>query len=163
MSPDSESSSPALPIGALMRFGLHEIRVRIYSGVRASGFDDLRPAHVTLFRWPGPDGRRPTEVAADAQISKQRVNDLLRDLERLGYLELERDPDDSRARIIRLTERGRSLHATAVEVHAAVEAEWERAVGRRRYQQLRRTLADLLGPRPGCAPGSEPPGATRSA
>src|SRR5919201_7062772 len=108
-------SWPPLPIGALMRFGLHEIRARIYAGVVAAGFDDVRPAHVTLFRWPGPDGRRPTEVAADVQISKQRVNDLLRDLEQLYYLCLERDPIDSRARIIRLTPRGRGLHQVAVD------------------------------------------------
>jgi len=98
---------------------------------------------VTLFRWPGPDGRRPTEVAADAQVSKQRVNDLLRDLERLGYLELEPDPGDSRARIIRLTRRGKALQRHAVRIHAAIEAEWEAAVGKRRYAELRATLAEL--------------------
>ena len=129
-----------------MRLGLHEIRTRIYVGVTEAGFDDLRPAHVTLFRWPGPDGRRPTDVAADAQISKQRVNDLLRDLERLGYLGLERDPADSRARIIRLTKRGKRLHEVAVGVHAAIEREWAQAVGPRRYQQLRQTLTQLLLP-----------------
>jgi len=142
--PAADPSPPPLPIGALMRFGLHEIRTRIYDGVAAAGFDDLRPAHVTLFRWPGPDGRRPTEVAADAQISKQRVNDLLRDLERLGYLRLERDPRDSRARIIRLTERGRRLHDLAVGIHAAIEDEWARTAGPARYRQLRATLAELV-------------------
>lgn len=141
------SQSPPLPIGALMRFGLHEIRVRIYSEVAAAGFDDVRPAHVTLFRWPGPDGRRPTEIAADAQISKQRVNDLLRDLERCGYLRLEPDPTDGRARIVRLTARGRRLHRAAVDVHAAVEEEWKAQVGTRRYAQMRETLAELLAAR----------------
>jgi DNA-binding MarR family transcriptional regulator len=129
-----------------MRFGLHEIRARIYSQVVAAGFDDLRPAHVTLFRWPGPDRRRPTAIAADAQISKQRVNDLLRDLERLGYLRLEPDRTDGRARIVRLSARGRGLHRVAVEVHVAIEDEWKREVGARRYSQMRATLAELLAP-----------------
>lgn len=139
---------PPLPVGALMRFGLHEIRARIYAQVTGAGFDDLRPAHVTLFRWPGPDGRRPTEIAADAQISKQRVNDLLRDLERLDYLALEPDPGDGRARIVRLSARGRRLHRTAVDVHAEVEEEWKRRVGGRRYAQMRETLAELLAAPP---------------
>ena len=130
----------------MLRFGLHEIRSRIYAGVRDSGFEDVRPAHVTLFRWPGPDGRRPSEVAADVQISKQRVNDLLRDLERLGYLTLESDPTDLRARIIRLTPRGRQLHTTAVDIHAQVEQEWMQIVGGTQYQRLRQTLAQLMGP-----------------
>jgi DNA-binding MarR family transcriptional regulator len=143
---DRKPPSPALPVGALLRFGLHEIRSRIYAGVRTAGFDDVRPAHVTLFRWPGPDGRRPSEVAADVQISKQRVNDLLRDLERLDYLALKRDPTDNRARIIRLTPRGKRLHATALDIHAQIEQEWRQTVGAQRYKLLRETLAHLMGP-----------------
>lgn|SRR5436190_21968810 len=134
------SEIPSLPIGALLRFALDGVRERIYEGVRAAGFDDVRPAHVTLFRWPGPDGRRPTEVAADVQISKQRVNDLLRDLEALGYLRLGPDPSDSRARIIQLTARGRRLHEAAVSVHERVEEEWASTIGARRFEQLRVAL-----------------------
>jgi DNA-binding MarR family transcriptional regulator len=144
--PHPEPSLPPLPVGALLRFGLHEIRSQIYAGVRAAGFDDVRPAHVTLFRWPGPDGRRPSEVAADVQISKQRVNDLLRDLERLGYLALRRDPTDNRARIIRLTPRGKRLHATAVGIHAQIEEQWRQKLGSQRYERLRHSLAELMGP-----------------
>lgn len=139
----SSDNRPPVQLGALLRFALDEVRTRIYDGVVAGGFDDLRPPHVTLFRWPGPNGRRPTEVAADVQLSKQRVNDLLRDLERLGYLVLEGDPRDSRARIIRLTPRGRALHELAVDTHAMLEAEWAASVGERRYAELRSTLAEL--------------------
>ncbi len=135
---------PPLQIGALLRFALHELRSRIYDGVVAAGFDDVRRSHVTLFRWPGPDGRRPSEVAADAQISKQRVNDLLRELEALGYLRLEPDHVDSRARVIRLSERGRRLHKIALGIHTAIEEEWAKAVGAQRFRQLRRVLADLV-------------------
>lgn len=148
----SHDSLPPVQIGALLRFRLDEIRSRIYTGVVAAGFDDVRPSHVTLFRWPGPDGRRPTDVAADAQISKQRVNDLLRDLERLGYLELETDPTDSRARIIGLTDRGKRLHEIAIGIHAETEDEWARMVGRRSYQQLRRTLSRITELRADGAP-----------
>jgi DNA-binding MarR family transcriptional regulator len=139
-------SDPQLPIGALLRFALDDVRARIYAGVVADGFDDVRPAHVTLFRWPGPEGRRPSEVAADANISKQRVNDLLRDLERLGYVELDADPTDSRARLIRLTDRGRCLHETAVAVHAQIEDEWAGALGERGFLQLREGLGRLTPP-----------------
>jgi DNA-binding MarR family transcriptional regulator len=134
-------------IGALLRLPLYDLRARIYAGVAEAGFDDIRPAHVTLFRWPGPDGRRPTAVAADAQISKQRVNDLLRDLERAGYLELHRDPSDDRAKIIRLTDRGWGLQRTAIDQHHAVEDEWAAAVGAERWAQVRATLAEISGDR----------------
>ena len=137
-------STPRQQIGALLRFLLHDVRACIYEGVTAAGFDDLRPAHVTLFRWPGPDGRRPTEVAADAQITKQALNDLLRDLEQRGYLERHPDPSDNRARIIRLTRRGKRLHKVAVGIHAQVEDEWAGKLGRKEFEKLRDQLGRLV-------------------
>jgi DNA-binding MarR family transcriptional regulator len=140
----SEWHDDAVPgIGALLRLALHDVRARIYAGVAEAGFDDIRPAHVTLFRWPGPDGRRPTAVAFDAQISKQRVNDLLRDLERAGYLALHPDPSDDRAKIVRLTERGWGLQEAALHHHRAIEDEWAAAVGAERWAQVRATLAEI--------------------
>src|SRR6185437_7901979 len=93
--PRESNDRPPIQIGALLRLALDDLRRRIHEGVAAAGFDDVRPAHTTLFRWPGPDGRRPTEIAADVQISKQAVNDLLRDLEQRGYLERHPDPSDN--------------------------------------------------------------------
>jgi DNA-binding MarR family transcriptional regulator len=150
MSSGDANPFPNFPIGALLRFAVDEVRRRIYAGVTAAGFDDVAPAHVTVFRWPGADGRRPGEVAADVQLSKQRLNDLLRDLERRDYLWLEPDPADRRARIIRLTPKGARLQQVAIGVHAELEEEWARLLGRTRYARLRDALAALM---PAIAPG----------
>jgi DNA-binding MarR family transcriptional regulator len=61
-------------------------------------------------------------------------------------LSLERDRDDSRARIIPLTPRGRRLHQIGVGIHAQIEAGWSQAIGPKRYYQLRRALDDLIAP-----------------
>lgn len=139
----SEPPTPPLAIGALLRFALDDVRERIYRGVVEAGFTDVRPVHVTLFRWPGPDGMRPTELAAATGISKQSVNDRLGELEQLGYLTRQPDPRDSRARIVRLTARGRRLHRAALAAHDRVEQEWAEAVGARRFSVLRQTLGAL--------------------
>jgi DNA-binding MarR family transcriptional regulator len=144
MSSDHGTRFSSLPIGALLRLALDEVRGRIYAGVVAEGFGDLLPAHVTMFRWPGPDGRRPSDVALEVGLSKQRMNDLLRDLERRGYLWLDRDPQDRRARIVRLTPRGVRLQEVAIAVHAKLEEEWAVLLGRARYGRLREALGDLV-------------------
>jgi DNA-binding MarR family transcriptional regulator len=64
---------------------------------------------VGLFRSSGVDGNRPTEIAVTARLSKQATNDMLRQLERLGYVKRHPDPTDGRARIIRLAKRGQAL------------------------------------------------------
>src|SRR3954453_23769545 len=144
----AEQDAPPLAIGALLRFALDDVRRRIYEHVVAAGFTDVRPAHVTLFRWPGPHGMRPTELAAAVDISKQSINDRLSDLEQLGYLTRERDPLDSRARVIRLTKKGKKLHAAALAAHERIENDWARVVGEERIAELRAVLGALIGPRP---------------
>ena len=57
------------------------------------GFDDLDAAHLNVFQYPGPQGARPSELAARLRISKQALNYLLGELERLGYLERRPDPE----------------------------------------------------------------------
>ena len=87
---------------------------------------------------------RPTEVADFAGLSKQAVNDTLRELESAGYLERHPDPADGRARIVRLTAKGRALQRTTHETSAELEAAWAAAVGEDRMAALRSTLVDML-------------------
>jgi DNA-binding MarR family transcriptional regulator len=46
------------------------------------------------------------------RVSKQAVNDLLRDLERRGYIRRAINPADKRSRLIRLTQKGMELEDT---------------------------------------------------
>jgi hypothetical protein len=77
-------------------------------------------------------------------MSKQAVNDLLRQLESKGYLTLEPDPTDGRARRIALTPRGSALMECIRAAAQEVAADWERAVGRERFAQVRQTLLDYV-------------------
>ena len=139
------STKEYLPaIGALLRLAWQGVRERIYEGVLQSGYTDLSRAHVLLFRWPVIDGLRPSELAAHNQLSRQTINDLLRDLEKLGYLERTLDPTDGRARIVRLTERGWNLTQVISDMSFATESEWAQLIGERRYGEFRSTLCELV-------------------
>src|SRR5689334_16302102 len=115
-------------------------------GVAAAGYDDIGAAHFNVLQHPTPDGLRPSEVAAGAQMTKQAANRLIRHLEHRGYLTLESDPEDQRARIIRLTDRGWALIRTIRDVVEEVEEEWTRRLGRRRFDSLRSMLTELGEP-----------------
>lgn len=131
-------------IGYLTRRVWQWVRQIITAEVRAAGFTDLSPAHVAVFRNPGPDGLSPSELADQLQITKQSVNELLGHLERHGYLVREPDPRNSRRRRIRLTGRGQEVHAIALA--AAQQAEHTAAglLGEHRLADLRRNLTDLV-------------------
>jgi DNA-binding MarR family transcriptional regulator len=130
-------------IAPLLRAPLQAIRERIRDEVAAAGYDDLGPAHFNILQAPTPDGVRPTDLAARGQMTKQAANRLIRHLERRGYLRLESDPTDQRARIVRLTERGRQLIAAIRASVEEVEREWARELGAERFEALRSTLKEL--------------------
>ena len=107
------------------------------------GFDDLDGAHLTVLQYPGPDGMRPSELAAQLRISKQALNYLLGQLERFGYLERRPDPDDPRSKRIALTTRGWALVPVVRDAVREVEAEWARELGPERFAELRALLLEL--------------------
>ena len=139
----SEPAEPGRYVGALLRPCWQWVWGRIFTGVAAAGYDDLNPAHIGLFRYPTLDRLRPTEVAKQMQITKQSVNDLVGDLEQRGYLTRESDPTDGRARIIRLTTKGRRLERVINAQACAAELEIAEHLGPRRFAELQTTLTDF--------------------
>jgi len=139
------SASPERPqyVGAMLRIVWQWVRDEIYSGVFEAGYDDLNPAHVALFRHPSFDGLRPTELAAQLQITKQSVNDLLGHLEARGYVVRKADPADGRARVVRLTAKGRRLETTINAEAKHAEQRLAEMLGPRPFAQLRDTLEQL--------------------
>ncbi|HZT66494.1 MAG TPA: MarR family winged helix-turn-helix transcriptional regulator [Acidimicrobiales bacterium] len=137
---DDPGGVPTRYIGAMLRVVWQWVRDEMYAGVAAAGYDDLNAAHVDLWRYPGLDGLRPSQLADHVGITKQSVNDLLGHLERHGYLERVPDPADGRARVIRLTPRGRRLQETIHGEARAAQLRIAAILGPRRFAQLHSSL-----------------------
>lgn len=130
-------------IGALLRAPWEAVRRRMLERLHAHGFDDVETAHLNLFLYPGPQGARPSELAARLRISKQALNYLLGDLERSGYLERQADPHDARSKRIALTPRGVLMGQTMRDAVTEIEREWEKRLGKKRFAQLYELLREL--------------------
>lgn len=107
------------------------------------GFEDLDAAHLGVFQFPGPQGAKPSQLAARLHASKQSINHLLGQLERFGYLERRNDSEDMRSRRIHLTPRGKSAVLTIRQAVMDVERDWEARLGPRRLAVLREILREL--------------------
>jgi DNA-binding MarR family transcriptional regulator len=130
-------------IGALLRMPWEAVQRRMLERLHERGFDDLDAAHLTVFQYPGPQGARPSELAARLRISKQALNYLLGELERLDYLERRPDPDDLRSKRIALTPRGTAAVRVIRDAVAEVESTWAQQLGPKRFAQLRGLLLEL--------------------
>jgi DNA-binding MarR family transcriptional regulator len=130
-------------IGALLRMPVDVIRARMLAALHERGFTDIVPAHLAVLGWPGPQGRRPSELAAQAGMTRQATNYLLGQLEELHYLERRPDPDDQRSRRVHLTSRGREVAETMRDAVSAVEAEWSDRLGADDFRSLTTLLRRL--------------------
>jgi DNA-binding MarR family transcriptional regulator len=95
---------------------------------------------MAVLQFPGPDGVRPGVLAERACMSKQAMNQLLRSLDALGYLTRSDASDEGRARMVRLTRRGRAAYVKIHEILRDVEREWITELGPRHFTQLKGLL-----------------------
>jgi DNA-binding MarR family transcriptional regulator len=139
------SSEPFGPpmIGALLRTPWEAVQRRMLERLHDHGFTDLDFAHLTVFQYPGPQGARPSELAARLGTTKQALNYLLGELERLDYLQRRPDPDDLRSKRVALTQRGTSAARIIREAVAEIETAWAQQLGPERFAQFRALLLEL--------------------
>jgi DNA-binding MarR family transcriptional regulator len=129
-------------VGLLLFIAYRAMEKRVLDAVVEEGFD-ITPAQARVFQRIGPDGTRLSELAEQAQVTKQTAGFLVDQLERAGYVERVPDPTDARARLVRIAERGRKAVPIASAVVAEVEAEWTAHIGKRRMAQVRDALTRL--------------------
>ena len=130
-------------IGALLRTPWEAVQQRMLERLHEQGFTDLDFAHLNVFQYPGPQGARPSELAARLGMTKQALNYLLGELERLEYLQRQPDPDDLRSKRVVLTRRGVSAIRVIREAVAEVETAWAQQLGPERFAHFRALLLEL--------------------
>ena len=130
-------------IGALLRMPWEAVQQHMLERLHKRGFSDFDAAYLNVFQYPGPQGARPSELAIRLRISKQALNYLLGELERLDYLERRPDPDDLRSKRIALTPRGTTAVRVIRDAVAEVESTWAQQLGPKRFAQLRGLLLEL--------------------
>jgi DNA-binding MarR family transcriptional regulator len=131
----------------LLAVAFDEFSAELYRRVAAAGFADIRPGHGCVFGNIDAEGSRLTDLAVRANMTKQSVGEVTSDLERRGYVERMPDPDDGRAKIIRLTPRGREVQAIGRRLIDEAEQEWAERFGEERIAALREALEVITAER----------------
>ncbi len=124
----------------LLSTAMDKFSEELYDRVEAAGLKDIRPGHGCVFSNIQPEGSRLTELAERACMTKQTVGEVASDLEGLGYVERVPDPADGRAKIIRLTERGREAQLIGRDLVDGLERDWGERYGEENVAALRQAL-----------------------
>ena len=131
-------------VGALLRMANAVSRERSLDMLVERGFTDLNQALLGGFFWPPPDGARPIELAERANVTKQAMNYVIGELEKLGYMERRRARPGGR-RLVYLTRRGRQVFAAIWTAQKELQAEWAAVLGRRQFAAFMDALRRLSG------------------
>ncbi|MGY1686133.1 MarR family winged helix-turn-helix transcriptional regulator [Geodermatophilus sp. SYSU D00867] len=134
-------------VTALLEQAMTLIRDDLYA-LSDARYPGLRMRHYRLLAMLPAQGERLSRLAADSGHTKQALAQALAPLQAGGYVEVLPDPSDGRARLVRLTDRGREVDEAVRRRLAAVERDWARRVGEERWAVARAVLADLA-PGPG--------------
>lgn len=128
--------------GLLLFYPYRAMESRVLVRVREAGYD-VTAAQARIFARIGPSGTRLSDLAAQAQVTKATAGFLVDQLEHSGLVERVPDPDDGRARLVTVTDRGQVAVRVAAEEVTVVEAEWAAHLGARRMRELREALVRL--------------------
>jgi DNA-binding MarR family transcriptional regulator len=112
-------------------------------GVRARGFDDVRPAHGFAFARLSAGGATITQLAEHLDLTRQAAAQLVDELVAKGYVERHQHPSDARARLIVLTQKGWACTRAAEAAIADTLRRWEATLGPARLLALRNDLLQV--------------------
>lgn len=130
-------------VGLLMFIASRDVETRVVAAMRRADIDDITLAQARVAARIGPHGTRLTDLAEQAQVTKQTATAIVDRLEHAGYVERVPDPTDGRARLVRLTGKAEALLPIARAEERRIEQEWERHLGPRRMRELRDALTLL--------------------
>jgi DNA-binding MarR family transcriptional regulator len=130
-------------LGILLRQPLRALLAELNEGMVAAGYADLRPAHSAVFMNLDAQGTRITDLAERAQMTKQSMGALVRYLEQRGYVSTAPHPRDARAKVVRLTKKGKATEAPARQNIRRVQEKWSRLLPKGEMEDFVRLLRKL--------------------
>ncbi|MEU3934399.1 MarR family transcriptional regulator [Streptomyces sp. NPDC029044] len=133
-----------VPLPALLSQAKDITVEQLHRQLADEGFEGLRYRHGSVFRFIAPEGSRLTALAEQSGLSKQALGEVVDELERLGYVERTADPNDRRAKLIRLTDLGTKGQLAAARILGDMERNWVKHFGRDGIAMLRRTLEEII-------------------
>ncbi|MFT4766426.1 MAG: DNA-binding MarR family transcriptional regulator [Oleispira sp.] len=117
---------------------------QVLSKLAEQGITEITLRHFVVIPFVTDVGIRSVEIAKKAGVSKQAVGKLVEELEGYGYLEVRPDPNDGRASLVFLSDKGEHFLQTAIESTNILEKQWQQLIGAKRFNNMKQALIDLL-------------------
>ncbi|POY37415.1 hypothetical protein C3K47_06540 [Solitalea longa] len=113
---------------------VHNLRMhlssRLTKRIHEMGYLSCSFQHTAIFANIDIEGTNIVTLADRANISKQAMSKLVKDIEEMGYVETIKDPKDSRALLVILTDLGAELIINVQSCITEIRNEVERVISK---------------------------------
>ncbi|MCX6400366.1 MAG: MarR family winged helix-turn-helix transcriptional regulator [Propionibacteriales bacterium] len=139
------------PFIALAEKAARALRDDMLANGHRAGYTEMTPAHNAVFATLGPEGSRAADMAARVGITRQSMGEVVRDMVRLGILEMVEDPSDRRAKLVRYTDYGKKVAQEGFKHIIELEQIFAEEFGEAELETTRKVLLrvrEMLRPDP---------------
>jgi DNA-binding MarR family transcriptional regulator len=140
------SDPPGFELPLRLLLGFRVLIDELHAELSRQGHPDVRPMYGFVFQAIGPEGTTAVELGRRLGVSKQAAGKTIDALERLGYLQRGRDPEDARRKVVRLTERGVDCLTRTARIFDDLRARWADVLGEDRLRALEADLRTVTPP-----------------
>jgi DNA-binding MarR family transcriptional regulator len=134
-----------LDIFRLMQRADRQFSEKVIAAIAATpGFESTTLAYASVMRHMSPKGSRITDIAKRAGVTKQAIGQIVAQMEADGVVEVVSDPDDARAKIVRIPRSQMGKYRQASEIVAQQYKDVEARLGKDGVAKLHELLTKLV-------------------
>lgn len=126
---------------------VHNLRMhlsgRLIGKMHTMGYPSCSFQHTAVFANIDLEGTNIVTLADRANISKQAMSKLVKDIEEMGYVEIVKDPKDSRAVLVMLTDLGAELIINIQTGIRELREEVENVIGKGKVETFLEIATDI--------------------
>ena len=137
--PLAEEALPE-PLTVLLETASKSVLQKLTIRLRTAGFDTITESHLVLFGNLDCGATHAAQIAHRMQVSRQAISKSLRELQALGFIQLENDHDRRNQKLVVMTKRGLQLAVAARSELRDIETAIARRIGAEAIAALRGAL-----------------------
>jgi DNA-binding MarR family transcriptional regulator len=142
--PPLSPEHPDVPLARLFAIAYRHLVVGLHEHLVARGWRDVRPHYGYVLLACRDEPTTSGELATLLGVSKQAASKLVDGMVEASLVRRTTSREDSRAKLVALTPRGRRLLAVVEEIYVELEAEWAAVAGRPAVAAVRAGLVTVL-------------------
>jgi DNA-binding MarR family transcriptional regulator len=132
-----------VPLIALVHRANRALQSDMVREANRRGYPEIKQAYNWVFATLDANGSRAIDMAAQAGITRQSMGEVIREMVDLGFVEMQPDPSDRRAKLVTWTRKGLDAGQQGYEHILEVEERFAQEFGDAEYEQARAILARI--------------------